>query len=73
MQPGSIDLLKQEYNNRRKIKRQNESPEEKKAQLEKQRLQKKRSQKNESLDQREHILAKIKEYGEQQEKVEKVE
>ena len=45
----------------------------KKARLEKERLQKKRSQKNESLDQREHILAKIKEYGEQQEKVEKVE
>ena len=50
-------------NNRRKIQRQNESPEEKKARLEKRQLQTKSAKKNESLEQREHRLAKARDYN----------
>ena len=50
-------------NNRRKIQRQNESPEEKKARLEKRQLQTKSAKKNESLQQREHRLAKARDYN----------
>ena len=52
-----------EYNKRRKIQRQNESPEEKKARFEKEQLRKKSLKKNESLKQREHRLAKIRQYN----------
>ena len=48
-----------EYNNLRKIQRQNESAEEKEARLERQQLQKK----NESLQQREQRLCKMREYN----------
>ena len=50
-----------EYNNFRKMRRQNESFKEKQARLEKQQLQKKRSGENESLEQREQRLAKMRE------------
>ena len=50
-----------ECNNRGENKQQNESPQEKKARLEKQRLQKNRSRENESLEQREQRLAKVRE------------
>ena len=50
-------------NNRRKIQRQNESPEEKKARLEKRQLQMKSAKKNETPQQREHRLAKARDYN----------
>ena len=52
-----------EYNNRRKIQRQNESPEEKRARRDKEQLWKKCLKENESLEQREHKLAKVREYN----------
>ena len=51
-----------EYNDRRRAQRQNESPEEKKAQLEKRQHQTEKSKKNKSLEQREQRLAKMREY-----------
>ena len=50
-------------NNRRKIQTQNESPEEKKARLEKRQLQMKSAKKNETPQQREHRLAKARDYN----------
>ena len=52
-----------EYNNKRRTQRQNESPEEKEAWLEKRQYQKEKSKKNESPEQREQRLAKMREYN----------
>ena len=52
-----------EYNNLRKIQRQNESREEKKTRLEKEKLRKKSSKKTETLEQRKQRLAKMREYN----------
>ena len=55
-------LAKVREYNRKGNKKQGESPQEKKAHLEKQQLRKKKSRKNESVEQREQRLAKMREY-----------